>query len=251
MVRDARGRRARPYDLVLLGNDAADTGDFQVGIRLAYELGRPVVNGVATRRGRRRPRSSARGDGPDGHGDLRGAAARPSSPSWRAASSRATRRVPGRMKAKKVADRGARARAPSRRARAGCGSRCRRRSPSQVQILGEGPEAAPAVVDLLEKLGVLRDDPGPGRDRRRRASIEVSLETLTFARALSAAGGGVPSTRSWSATSADGAASTSWRRTASRTVHHADRRRRSTSYAGAAWAAAVVRPSASGRRRSW
>ena len=24
------------YDLVLLGNDAADTGDFQVGIRLAY-----------------------------------------------------------------------------------------------------------------------------------------------------------------------------------------------------------------------
>ena len=37
---------ARPYDLVLLGNDAADTGDFQVGIRLAYELGRPVVNGV-------------------------------------------------------------------------------------------------------------------------------------------------------------------------------------------------------------
>ena len=30
----------------------------------------------------------------------------------------------------------------------------RRRRPS-VQILGEGPEAAAAVVDLLEKLGVL------------------------------------------------------------------------------------------------
>ena len=28
-------------------------------------------------------------------------------------------------------------------------------TPSAVQILGEGPEAAPAVVDLLEKLGVL------------------------------------------------------------------------------------------------
>jgi electron transfer flavoprotein beta subunit len=28
--------------------------------------------------------------------------------------------------------------------------------PSQVEVLGEGPEAAPAVVDLLEKLGVLR-----------------------------------------------------------------------------------------------
>ena len=31
---------------VLLGNDAADSGDFQVGIRLAYELRRPVVNGA-------------------------------------------------------------------------------------------------------------------------------------------------------------------------------------------------------------
>jgi electron transfer flavoprotein beta subunit len=28
--------------------------------------------------------------------------------------------------------------------------------PSQVEILGEGPEAAGAVVDLFEKLGVLR-----------------------------------------------------------------------------------------------
>jgi electron transfer flavoprotein beta subunit len=29
-------------------------------------------------------------------------------------------------------------------------------SPSTVQVLGEGPEAAPAVVDLLEKLGVAK-----------------------------------------------------------------------------------------------
>jgi electron transfer flavoprotein beta subunit len=28
-------------------------------------------------------------------------------------------------------------------------------TPSAVQILGEGPEAAPAVVDVFEKLGVL------------------------------------------------------------------------------------------------
>jgi len=28
--------------------------------------------------------------------------------------------------------------------------------PSQVEILGEGPEAAPAVVDLLEKLGATK-----------------------------------------------------------------------------------------------
>ena len=62
-----RARAAGPaYDLVLLGNDAADTGDFQVGIRLAYELGRPVVNGVEDRRGRRTAGSSPAGDGPDG-----------------------------------------------------------------------------------------------------------------------------------------------------------------------------------------
>jgi electron transfer flavoprotein beta subunit len=38
--------RARPYDLVLLGNEAADTGDYQVGVRLAHELGWPVVTGI-------------------------------------------------------------------------------------------------------------------------------------------------------------------------------------------------------------
>jgi len=31
---------------VLLGNEAADTGDYQVGIRLAYELGWPVATGI-------------------------------------------------------------------------------------------------------------------------------------------------------------------------------------------------------------
>src|ERR1700751_1673199 len=38
--------RAHPYDLVLLGNEAADTGDYQVGVRLAHELGWPVATGV-------------------------------------------------------------------------------------------------------------------------------------------------------------------------------------------------------------
>ncbi len=54
------------YDLILLGNDAADTGDFQVGIRLAYELGRPVVNGVRTVEVDRTAVATARGDGIDG-----------------------------------------------------------------------------------------------------------------------------------------------------------------------------------------
>jgi electron transfer flavoprotein beta subunit len=34
------------YDLVLLGNEAADTGDYQVGIRVAHQLGWPVATGI-------------------------------------------------------------------------------------------------------------------------------------------------------------------------------------------------------------
>jgi electron transfer flavoprotein beta subunit len=35
-----------PFDLVLFGNESADAGNFQVGIRVAYALGRPVATGL-------------------------------------------------------------------------------------------------------------------------------------------------------------------------------------------------------------
>jgi electron transfer flavoprotein beta subunit len=35
-----------PFDLILFGNEAPDTGDYQVGIRVAYALARPCVSGV-------------------------------------------------------------------------------------------------------------------------------------------------------------------------------------------------------------
>src|SRR5205823_3946194 len=38
--------RAHRYDLVMLGNEASDTGDYQVGIRLAHELGWPAATGI-------------------------------------------------------------------------------------------------------------------------------------------------------------------------------------------------------------
>lgn len=38
--------RSGGYDLVLLGNEASDTGDYQVGIRVAHELGWPVATGI-------------------------------------------------------------------------------------------------------------------------------------------------------------------------------------------------------------
>ncbi|GAA1927966.1 electron transfer flavoprotein subunit beta/FixA family protein [Nocardioides hwasunensis] len=141
-----------PHELVLLGNDAADSGDFQVGIRLAYELGWPVVNGV-THVSVSDGEVTASGAGPDGHETFRlplpavvtilEGGVEPRYPS-----------VPGRMKAKKAP---IEEREPS--AEPVGPSRVRLvlppPSPSSVEILGEGAAAAPAVVDLFEQLGVL------------------------------------------------------------------------------------------------
>ncbi len=142
------------YELVLLGNDALDTGDFQVGVRVAYALDRPVVTGIKTVQVSDGV-AVARGDGPDGGSEIfevtlpavvtvMEGGIEPRYPS-----------VPGRMKAKKVQ---VEERAPSTTP-AGPG-RLRLKlpapQPSQVTILGEGPGAAPAVVDLLESLGVAR-----------------------------------------------------------------------------------------------
>jgi electron transfer flavoprotein beta subunit len=142
------------YDLVLLGNDASDTGDFQVGIRLSYLLDRPVVAGVSTL-SVEGEQVTARGSSPDGGTEIyqvplpavltvMEGGIEPRYPS-----------IPGRMKAKKVAiDEVAPEHQP-----AGSG-RIRLKlppaQPSQVTVLGEGADAAPAVVDLLEKLGVTR-----------------------------------------------------------------------------------------------
>jgi electron transfer flavoprotein beta subunit len=151
VVRDHEAS-GRTYGLILLGNDAADSGDFQVGIRLAYELGRPVVNG-ANLAEVKDDRVLAFVNGPDGQETydvplpavvtvLEGGV-EPKYPT-----------VPGRMKAKRVA---IEQRPPGDRL-VGPG-RVRLRlpepPPSQVQILGTGPQAAGAVVDLLETLGVL------------------------------------------------------------------------------------------------
>lgn len=148
----ARAAAGTSYDLVLLGNDAADTGDFQVGVRLAYTLGRPVLAGISVCEVRG-DTLVARGDGPDGTETyevplpavvtvLEGGVT-PRYPS-----------IPGRMKAKRApVDTVSPAVEP-----VGSG-RVRLKlppaQPSTVEILGEGPEAAPAVVDLLARLGVV------------------------------------------------------------------------------------------------
>lgn len=140
-------------DLILVGNDAADTGDFQVGIRLAYELGRPVVTGAfsVTVDGEV---ASIVADAPEGTAvhevtlpavvTILEGGVTPRYPS-----------LVGRMKAKKV---------PIETATPGFEpagpGRLRLRTPpavpSAVEVLGEGPAAAPAVVATLRALGVVR-----------------------------------------------------------------------------------------------
>jgi len=48
IVAEVRRRAAEGdgYDLVLCGNEAADTGDYQVGVRVAHALGWPCVTGI-------------------------------------------------------------------------------------------------------------------------------------------------------------------------------------------------------------
>jgi electron transfer flavoprotein beta subunit len=35
-----------PFNLILFGNESADSGGYQVGVRVAFALGRPMVNGI-------------------------------------------------------------------------------------------------------------------------------------------------------------------------------------------------------------
>jgi len=149
----AHEAEGKTYDLILLGNDAADTGDFQVGIRLAYELGRPVVNGVRTVEVAGDV-ATARGDGIDGVETyevplpavvtvLEGGV-EPRYPT-----------ITGRMKAKKTPIETVEPRNQPRgpeRVRLTLPPA----QPSTVDVLGEGPDAAAAVVDLLQRLGVAR-----------------------------------------------------------------------------------------------
>jgi len=142
----------RIFDLLLFGNEAADTGDYQVPIRVAHALGWPVVtgikalevsgNGVAVRR-------EAAGGWETFEFDLPAVIAvkeglnLPRYPT-----------VPGRLKAKKAAIGTITPQSHGNALRM-----VRLEVPPQTghkgERLGQGPEAVPAVVDLLERLGVI------------------------------------------------------------------------------------------------
>ena len=45
-TRDLESDQGQPFDLILFGNESADSGGYQVGIRVARSLGRPMVTGI-------------------------------------------------------------------------------------------------------------------------------------------------------------------------------------------------------------
>ena len=141
------------FDVIVFGNESADSGGFQVGIRVARALGRPMVNAIkgvdisadgATLEARRETDAGAevyRLPLPAVIGVKEGITW-PRYPTMR-----------GRLASKKlVVDVTASDAAP------GGQTMVRLNRPeekvSQTVILGHGPEAAPAVVELLKELGL-------------------------------------------------------------------------------------------------
>jgi electron transfer flavoprotein beta subunit len=140
------------FDLIVFGNESADAGNYQVGIRVAHALGRPVVTGLKglsiEADGRARCEQEVTG-GRDVYrvplpavvSVLEGINL-PRYPS-----------VPAKLRARKKP---VEKRTPERPAPrleklrlvvpAGQGKR--------AEILGQGPDAAPAVVDVMRELGV-------------------------------------------------------------------------------------------------
>lgn len=142
-----------PFDLVLFGNEAADTGDFQVAIRAAVALDRPVVTGIKSltvRGGAAIARREATGGGWEAYDvplpavvSVKEGLNLPRYPS-----------VPGRLRARrKEIDRVQ----PSwsQNGTVKLGLRLPEDDSAQAEILGRGPAAAPTVVDLLVRIGVL------------------------------------------------------------------------------------------------
>ncbi len=171
---EAQEAAGEPFDLILFGNEAADTGDYQVGVRVATTLGRPVINGIKDIRFTDdRKAVIARREAPGGGWEtyelplpavlgVKEGLNLPRYPS-----------VPGRLRAKKKEiERVPLGPSPSGALGLGAGedaayehsavpgpTKLGLRLPAEERtaatVIGEGPDAASAVVDLLERIGVV------------------------------------------------------------------------------------------------
>jgi electron transfer flavoprotein beta subunit len=140
------------YDLILFGNEAADTGDYQVGVRVAHALQRPCVNGI---KGLDVGATSVTARREFGGGDelyelnlpcvvsVKEGINLPRYPS-----------LPGRMRAKKIV-----VDETPVTWREGALRLGKLRVPEEprerAEILGHGADAVPALIELFEQWGVL------------------------------------------------------------------------------------------------
>jgi electron transfer flavoprotein beta subunit len=142
-----------PFDLVLFGNESADSGNFQIGVRVAHALDRPMVNGI---KGIDVEGDSVRARRESDAGvevyhvpmpcvlGVKEGINLPRYPTLK-----------GRLASKKVEV----VQIPPAQEPGGQRMVTLLQAAEQVSqtvMLGNGPEAAPAVVDLLEELGLLK-----------------------------------------------------------------------------------------------
>jgi electron transfer flavoprotein beta subunit len=143
---------AEPFDLILFGNESADSAGFQVGIRVARALARPVVNGA---KGLALADGSVRVERESDAGRVVFALPSPAVVGVKEGIN--LPRYPtmkGRLASKKVA-----LTTIEPTATAGAQRLVSLQSPpeqpSHTVVLGRGPGAAGSVVDLLVDIGVL------------------------------------------------------------------------------------------------
>lgn len=141
-----------PFDLILFGNESADAGGFQVGVRVAHALDRPVVNGA---KGLTVDRGQAHLERDTDAGletyaltlpavvGIKEGINLPRYPTMR-----------GRLASKKLVVNTVHVDAPEGGLRMHRLERPPERESSTV-ILGHGPDAASAVVDVLDEMRVL------------------------------------------------------------------------------------------------
>ena len=142
----------QPFDLILFGNESADSGGFQVGIRVAHALGRPVVTGIKELKldGSQVRAAREAGGGREIYAfslpavvTVKEGLNLPRYPS-----------LPGRLKAKKKPLQRLQPQWPGSTL-----EKVRLKLPSeaahQVEVLGQGPAAAPRAVEVLRTLGIL------------------------------------------------------------------------------------------------
>ena len=144
-------RSEEPFDLIVFGNESADAGNYQVGIRVSYALGLPVVTGVkgiTLADGRARLEQEV-ATGMDVYDvplpaivTVKEGLNLPRYPS-----------VPAKLRANRKPVDAKPVERPAPKL-----EKLRLLVPEgqgkQAEILGHGPDAAPAVVEVMQKLGV-------------------------------------------------------------------------------------------------